>query len=82
MYRYLLFYCPDYYPGGGMRDCDLKTNNIEELIPFINTNYDDDFMSHIHYYDTVEDKVYYAVMETYENEEYYTRQRFVKWEEK
>jgi hypothetical protein len=81
MYRYLLFYCPYYYPGGGMRDCELKTNDIAELEPFININYDDDFMSHIHYYDIVEDKVYEAEMEDYENEEGYTRQKFVKWKE-
>ena len=81
MYRYFLFYCPYYYPGGGMRDCDLKTNNIDELIPFINTNYNDAWMSHIHYYDTVEDKSYDAEMEEYENEEGWTRQRFLRWKE-
>ena len=81
MYRYLLFYCPDYYPGGGMRDCELKTNNKDELVPFINKHYADNFMSSIHYYDTVEDKVYDAVMKNYENEDYFTRQRFVEWEE-
>lgn len=81
MYRYFLFYCPDYYPGGGMRDCELKTNNKDELVPFINKHYNDNFMSSIHYYDTVEDKVYDAVMENYEDEGYFTRQRFVEWKE-
>lgn len=81
MYRYLLFYCPYYYPSGGMRDCELKTNNIDELAPFINEHYNDTLLDSIHYYDTVEDKVYDAVMETYKNENYFTRQRFVRWKE-
>jgi hypothetical protein len=81
MYRYLLFHYPYYYPGGGMRDCELKTNNLDELVPFINQHYDDTLLDYIHYYDTVKDKLYDAVMETYENENYFTRQRFVRWEE-
>jgi hypothetical protein len=81
MYRYLLFYCPIYYPGGGMRDCEFKTDNLDELEPFININYKDELWGHIHYYDVVENKVYKAVMEDYVDENFYTRQRFVKWEE-
>lgn len=81
MYRYLLFHCYNYYPSGGMRDCKLKTNNIDDFVPFINKEYSDTLLDHIHYYDTVEDKFYDAIMETYENENYFTRQRFVKWEE-
>ena len=29
-YRYLAFSYPSYYPGGGMSDCLLKTNDLEE----------------------------------------------------
>ncbi len=79
MYRYLLFYCPDYYPGGGMRDCELKTNNKDELVPFINKHYADHFMSSIHCYDTVEDKVWYAVMDEYTDENDFPKQRFIAW---
>ena len=39
MYRYYLFQCDTYYPSGGMYDCKLKTNNLEDLIPFINKHY-------------------------------------------
>jgi hypothetical protein len=82
MYRYLLFHCYRFYPGGGMIDCELKTNNMDELVPFINEHYNDTLMDYIHYYDTAEDKRYDAVMETYENETGFYRQRFVRWEER
>lgn len=81
MYRYLLFFCPRYYPAGGMWDCDLKTNNIDELESFINLHYKDELWCNIHYYDVVENKVYTAVIEDYLDEAYYTRSRFVRWEE-
>ena len=29
-YRYLAFSYPSYYPGGGMSDCLLRTNDLEE----------------------------------------------------
>ena len=80
MYRYLLFHCYYYYPGGGMRDCALKTNNIDELVPFIEKHYEDDLLYHIHYYDTVEDKMYRAVMEEHYVEDYRARQKFIRWE--
>lgn len=82
MYRYFLFYCPHYYPSGGMEDCVLKTNNLDELVPFINENYNDDpYYATIHYYDAVEDKVWYAAMELYQNDDYFERQRFDYWSE-
>jgi hypothetical protein len=37
-------------------------------------------MDHIHYYDTVEDKRYEAIMQYYEDENYFGRQRFLYWE--
>jgi hypothetical protein len=52
-----------------MRDCVLKTNDYTELAPFINANYNDNLLDHIHYYDAWEDKTYKAIMEEYENEE-------------
>lgn len=79
MYRYLLFQCPIYYPGGGMYDCELKTNNLDELVPFINEHYNDTLLDTIHYYDVVEDRIYNAVMETYEDNGF-DRQRFIRWE--
>ena len=81
MYRYLLFHCYNYYPSGGMRDCEFKTNNFDELVPFINEHYNDTLMDHIHCYDVVEDKRYEAIMEYYEDENYFGRQRFLYWEE-
>ena len=64
MYRYLLFYYPDYYPSGGMEDCVLKTNNFDDLIPFINEHYFEDwYCGTITYYDTVEDTYWEAEME-------------------
>ena len=79
--RYLLFCYPEYYPHGGMEDCELKTNNLDELAPYINKNYNDDLFYHFHYYDIVKDKIMYAVMETYDDENYFVRQRFVCWSE-
>lgn len=83
MYRYLLFFYNDYYPSGGMEDCVLKTNNFDDLEQFIHTTYTDDwYQGTISYYDTLEDKVIYADMEWYENEDHFDRWRFVKWGEK
>jgi hypothetical protein len=62
-----------------MKDCDLKTNNKDELVPFINKHYADNLMSSIHYYDAVEDKIWYALMDEYQDEEGYTRQKFLAW---
>lgn len=80
MYRYLLFQCDTYYPAGGMYDCKLKTNNLEDLIPFINKHYNEELWGNIHYYDAVEDKIYNAIMEKYQDENYFDRQRFIRWE--
>ena len=82
MYRYFLFYYDHYYPAGGMNDCVLKTNNFDDLEQFIHTNYEDDYLyGTISYYDALEDKAMYAVMEEYTNEDYFTRHRFAGWEE-
>ena len=64
MYRYLLFFYQDYYPCGGMEDCVFKTNNYDDLVPFINEHYGDDwYLGTIAYYDAVEDKYFEAIME-------------------
>lgn len=82
MYRYLLFFCNHYYPSGGMEDCVFKTNNFDDLEQFIHSNYEDDYyQGTISYYDALEDKTWYADMEYYENEDYFTRWRFIEWEE-
>lgn len=83
MYRYFLFFYYDYYPHGGMEDCVLMTNNFDDLEQCIHANYEDDYyMATISYYDAAEDKTMYADMEYYETEDYFTRWRFVGWEEK
>lgn len=64
MYRYLLFFYQDYYPYGGMEDCVLKTNNYDDLVPYINAHYGEDwYLGTIAYYDFVEDKYFEAIME-------------------
>lgn len=82
MYRYLLFYYDDYYPLGGMEDCVLKTNNHDDLEPFIHENYECNyFMGTISYYDALEDKTWRADMERYEDKDCFDRWRFLGWEE-
>lgn len=64
MYRYYLFFYQDYYPLGGMEDCVLKTNNYDDLVPYINEHYGDDwYLGTIAFYDAVEDKYFEAIME-------------------
>lgn len=64
MYRYYLFFYQDFYPRGGMEDCVLKTNNYDDLVPFINEHYGYDwYLGTIAYYDAVEDKYFEAIME-------------------
>lgn len=83
MYRYLLFHCRSDYPfGGGMCDCEFKTNNFDELIPFIEEHYKDLEYGHIHYYDTVEDKMKYAIMEIQNGAPGHLIRKFVGWSEK
>ena len=68
MYRYYLFFYQDYYPLGGMEDCVLKTNNYDDLIPFINEHYFDEwYLGTIAFYDAVEDKYWEARMEPCES---------------
>jgi hypothetical protein len=62
-----------------MRDCILKTNNFDELVPFINEHYANALMDSIHYYDTVKDECKHAKMELYENEDNFYKQKFVEW---
>lgn len=82
MYRYLLFYYNHYYPHGGMEDCVLKTNNLDDLEKFIHANYEDDYyQGTISYYDALEDKTMFANMEEYINENWFSRWRFIGWEE-
>ena len=81
MYRYLLFFYNDYYPRGGMEDCVLKTNNYDDLIPFINKNYYEEwYRGTITYYDTVEDKYFEACMEPCRDDVAYGPYKFDSWE--
>ena len=64
MYRYFLFFYQYYYPHGGMEDCVLKTNNYDDLVPYINEHFGADwYLGTIAYYDFVEDKHFEAIME-------------------
>ena len=76
--RYLLFCCPDYYPHGGMGDCKLKTDNLDDIVSYINENYNNDLFYDFHCYDIIEDKTMDAVMETY-NEGNVVKQKFICW---
>jgi len=48
MYRYLVFAYLDFYPGGGMKDCIEKTNDVSKVLSIWenNSGYDS-----IHVYD-------------------------------
>ena len=82
MYEYLLFYYDDYYPHGGMEDCVLKTNSYVDMMQYIYEHYDGEYyQGTISYYDTFEDKIRYADIEEYYDENYFTKFRFVKWED-
>lgn len=81
MYRYFLFFYNDFYPLGGMEDCVLKTNNFDDLEPFIHANYEGDYyQGTIAYYDALEDKTVYADID-YVEEDYFDKWHFLGWEE-
>ena len=83
MYRYLLFFYQDYYPLGGMEDCVLKTNNYDDLIPFINEHYAEDwYLGTIAHYDAAEDRYLEAIMEPCDDEDKFGPHQFSFWEEK
>ena len=79
MYRYFLFCCEDYYPSGGMEDCVLKTNDLNEMARYIDENYSDDIHISLHYYDIVEDKIMYALRDEFYEDNCFERQKFVCW---
>ena len=61
MYRYYLFYYDRFYPSGGMEDCVLKTDNFDDLMPFIEENYFKEWWDGtLAYYDALEDKYFIA----------------------
>ncbi len=61
MYRYYLFFYEDFYPSGGMEDCELRTNNFDELMSFIKEHHEEDwYRGTIAYYDAVDDKYFIA----------------------
>ena len=82
MYRYFLFFYDDYYPLGGMEDCVLKTNNLDDMERAVNEKYESEwYQGTIAYYDAIQDKYFIAETESYENEDYFNRMRFTGWEE-
>ena len=76
MEKYLLFAYMDYYPCGGMEDCVLVANSIEELNSFIPQYLKDQAWctDNMHYYDCQTGKTYIAEF----NEELNNKQ-FVQW---
>ena len=82
MYRYFLFFCDTYYPSGGMDDCVLKTNNLDDLEKRVHSQCENDYyIGTIHYYDAVEDKTWYAKTEEYTTKDYLIRWKFTGWED-
>ena len=81
MYRYLLFYYQDYYPRGGMEDCVLKTNGLDDLEKYVNENLIDEYWYQctISYYDTVEDKTWFADIEEYDDENHLIQYKLSGW---
>ncbi len=37
MYRYYVFAISEYYPAGGLDDCEFKTNDLKEAIEKVKT---------------------------------------------
>ena len=62
MKRYLIFGYGDFYPGGGMEDCKLKTDSINEVVEFIKAwegkDEEEDY-ENLHVYDGERDEVIY-----------------------
>jgi hypothetical protein len=55
MYRYLVFAYDRYYPSGGMSDCELKSNDIDE----VNEKADElksDGWEYVYVYDALENR--------------------------
>ena len=50
--RYLVFKCTIYYPLGGMDDCVLKTDDIQEALDRVYTD-PDTLWADFHIYDTL-----------------------------
>jgi hypothetical protein len=57
--RYFLFEITHYYPAGGMNDCILKTNDVEEALSVIRHKHAEDPYSMTNYeiYDVETDEI-------------------------
>ncbi len=81
MEKYLLFAYDSYYPDGGMNDCILVANSIEELnsyvLKYIEEN-DRDF-DYIHYYDCQTGKTYEAEFEDEIYDHVFRKKKFAGW---
>lgn len=53
-YRFLVFGVFNYYPGGGMLDCILKTNHLEKVDEKIERELEKDDYNEYHIYDVME----------------------------
>lgn len=59
-FRYLVFGFLEYYPGGGMEDCKLKTNEIETVKAFLKSwSVEVDDYENVHVYDAEKDELIY-----------------------
>lgn len=56
MYRFLLFSYSEYYPNGGMKDCEFRFNSFYELVEEKDNLYSSDY---IEIYDVKYDNVVY-----------------------
>lgn len=58
--RYYLFAYHNYYPGGGMFDCELITDDLQEAIELADSLKEESFSpDNIEIFDTVEKRVVY-----------------------
>ncbi|MEK3887478.1 hypothetical protein [Bacillus sp. FSL K6-3431] len=61
-FKYLIFGFSHYYPGGGMEDCVLKTNKIQEVKNYVEKwsveDKGNDY-ENLHVYDAVKDRLIY-----------------------
>lgn len=79
MEKYLLFAYREYYPSGGMDDCILVANSIEELnsyaLKYIEENSND--FDYMHYYDCQTGRTYEAEFDDEINS--FSKKKFVAW---
>lgn len=76
MNKYLLFAYPEYYPAGGMDDCILVAESLDELNLYANEYIKEngDYIDFLEYYDLQNNQRYMAKV-------YFLRQKIIIWEQ-